>query len=119
MSFYANNNPQSALHPATLIHEGQLEKASDGYKHQTGHKELFQQEEWYRSERLPEPLRVRNKHCDSHTFICHEFIQALKERRRPLVHVAEALAYTVPGIVAHQSALRGGEKLKIRHYDVV
>jgi hypothetical protein len=27
----------------------------------------------------------------------------------------EAIAYTLPGIVAHESSLRGGEVLKIRH----
>jgi hypothetical protein len=29
------------------------------------------------------------------------------------VDISQALAYTVPGIVAHESALRGGELLKI------
>jgi len=29
------------------------------------------------------------------------------------IGIVEALAYTVPGIVAHESALRGGEQLKI------
>jgi len=29
------------------------------------------------------------------------------------VDVYEAVAYTVPGIVAHQSSLKGGEQLKI------
>jgi hypothetical protein len=33
--------------------------------------------------------------------------------RRPAVDIHEALAYTVPGIVAHESALKGGERLKI------
>lgn len=59
------------------------------------------------------------RHCHSHTFLCHEFIQALKQGRRPRVHIAEALTYTVPGIAAHQSALRDGERLKVRHYDVL
>jgi hypothetical protein len=30
--------------------------------------------------------------------------------------VYEAIAYTLPGIIAHQSALRGGEAMKIRDY---
>ncbi len=29
------------------------------------------------------------------------------------VNVWEAIAYTLPGIIAHQSALRGGEQMKI------
>ncbi len=45
--------------------------------------------------------------------LVHEFIAALVEGRRPAVDVYEAVAYTAPGIVAHQSALRDGETMKI------
>jgi hypothetical protein len=38
------------------------------------------------------------------------------ENRNPAVDVYEAIAYTLPGIIAHQSALRGGEVLKIKDY---
>jgi hypothetical protein len=38
-------------------------------------------------------------------------------RRRPAVDVYEAIAYTAPGIVAHQSALKGGERLRIPGFD--
>ena len=37
--------------------------------------------------------------------------------RPPVVNVYEALAYTAPGIVAHQSALKGGQQLKIPQFD--
>jgi len=33
------------------------------------------------------------------------------------VSIYEALAMTVPGIIAHQSALKDGETLKIPRYD--
>jgi len=33
--------------------------------------------------------------------------------RRPEIEIAEAWAYTVPGIVAHASALKDGESTKI------
>lgn len=49
--------------------------------------------------------------------LAHEFITAILENRRPLVDVYEALAMTVPGIVAHQSALKGGAALKIPQYE--
>jgi len=62
-------------------------------------------------------LRHNSGHHGSHTFITHEFIDALINERKPLVDVYEALAYTVPGIVAHESALRGGELLKITQFD--
>jgi predicted dehydrogenase len=67
-------------------------------------------------ERLPAPLRVRTGHGNSHTFLTHEFVSAVLENRQPSVDIWEAIAYTLPGIVAHQSALRGGELLKIRDY---
>jgi hypothetical protein len=47
----------------------------------------------------------------------HEFVSAILEDRQPAVNVYEALAMTVPGIVAHQSALKDGESLKIPQFD--
>jgi len=55
-------------------------------------------------------------HGGSHGYLCNEFIMALLERRTPLVHIAEALNMTVAGIVAHISALKDGELLKIPQY---
>ena len=65
---------------------------------------------------LPEPLRHNSGHDGSHSFLTHEFIDALAHSRRPAIDIHEALAYTVPGIIAHQSALKGGELLKIPQY---
>jgi predicted dehydrogenase len=67
-------------------------------------------------ELLPEPMRVKTGHGNSHTFLTHEFVRAIIEDRHPTVNAWEAVAYTLPGIVAHHSALRGGELLKIRDY---
>lgn len=67
-------------------------------------------------EKLPESLRVQSGHGGSHTFITHEFVSAIIEDRLPAVNAWEAVAYTAPGIVAHQSALRGGEPMKIKDY---
>lgn len=55
-------------------------------------------------------------HGGSHGPLMHEFVSAILEDREPLVDVYEALAMTVPGIVAHESAMRGGERLKIPQY---
>jgi hypothetical protein len=65
------------------------------------------------TDRLPAPLRHNSGHQGSHTFLTHEFVSALKEGRAPTVDIYEALSYTVPGIVAHQSALNDGESMKI------
>ena len=67
-------------------------------------------------ELLPEPLRHESGHGGSHTFLTDEFTMAVLEKRRPAVDVHEALAYTVPGFYAHQSALEGGTMLKIPDY---
>ncbi len=55
-------------------------------------------------------------HGGSHGYLMNEFVTAILERRRPRVDVALALNMTVAGIVAHQSALKGGEWLKIPQY---
>jgi len=67
-------------------------------------------------DRLPEPLRIKTGHGNSHAFITHEFISAIIEDRHPEVNVWEAIAYTMPGVLAHQSALAGGARMKIRDY---
>lgn len=67
--------------------------------------------------RLPEPMRVDSAHGGSHPFLCHEFIAALVQERRPAIGLKEALALTVPGIVAFESARRDGERLKIPSFE--
>ena len=52
-------------------------------------------------------------HGGSHGPLMNEFITAILQNREPLVNVREALAMTIPGIIAHQSALKDGERLKI------
>jgi hypothetical protein len=48
----------------------------------------------------------------------HEFVAAILADRKPLVDIAQALNMTVAGIVAHQSALRNGELMKIPQYRI-
>lgn len=55
-------------------------------------------------------------HGGSHGLLMQEFIYSILDDRPPLIDVYEALAMTVPGIVAHQSALRGGERLPVPVY---
>lgn len=75
--------------------------------------EDYQQTEWWRTPMLPETLRHPSGHDGSHTFIVHEFVESIVEKRPPAIGVYEALAMTVPGIIAHQSALRGGKQMEI------
>ena len=57
-------------------------------------------------------------HGGSHGHLMNEFVAAILEDRQPLVNIAWALNMTVAGIVAHQSALKGGELLKIPIYAI-
>lgn len=55
-------------------------------------------------------------HGGSHGYLMSEFVEAILVDRAPLVGIAQALNMTVSGIVAHQSALKDGELLKIPQY---
>lgn len=68
-------------------------------------------------ERPPLPPGVAGGgHGGSHGHLTNEFIDAILRDRKPWVDVAQSLNMTVAGIVAHQSALRDGELLKIPQY---
>lgn len=68
-------------------------------------------------ERPPLPPGVQpGGHNGSHGYLTNEFVEAILLDRKPLVDVAQALNLTVAGIVAHQSAMRNGELLKIPQY---
>ena len=67
--------------------------------------------------RPPLPPKVdAGGHGGSHGYLMNEFITAILEDRKPLVDVALALNMTVAGIVAHQSAMKDGERLKIPQF---
>jgi predicted dehydrogenase len=55
-------------------------------------------------------------HGGSHGYLCHEFVSSILQDRKPMIDVTLALNMTVAGIVAHRSALRDGELLKIPQY---
>ena len=57
-------------------------------------------------------------HGGSHGHLMNEFVTAILQDRKPLVDIALALNLTVAGIVAHQSALRDGELMKIPHFKI-
>lgn len=115
MSFYAPH--PNGLGPVIIRAGEQMEKDDAGFERKAPSFEQYKQPQWWKTDALPEPLRHESGHEDSHTFLTHEFIDALVHGRRPAVDVYEALAYTVPGIIAHQSALKKGEQLKIPQYN--
>ena len=70
-------------------------------------------------ERPPLPRGVdAGGHGGSHGPLTNEFVTAILQDRKPLVDVVAALNMSVAGIVAHQSALKDGELLKIPQFVV-
>lgn len=116
MSFFCAH--PNGVGPVIVRAGSQKEKDSGGFERQLAAFEPYEQPDWWKTEMLPEPLRHDSGHHGSHTFLTHEFIDSLVKGRKPAVDVHEALAYTAPGIVAHQSALKNGEQLKVPSFDV-
>ena len=56
-------------------------------------------------------------HGGSHGYLTDEFVTAILQNREPMIDVNQALNMTVAGIVAHQSALKDGELLKIPQFN--
>jgi len=112
---YIMERPEKS--PNTVVQisrDGKTVIDENGYPEGKVNIEAFKQPNYM--ERLPESMRVRSGHGGSHTFIVHEFVSAIQEDRHPAVNIWEAIAYTAPGIIAHQSALKGGEPMKIKDY---
>ena len=59
------------------------------------------------------PIRHVAGHGGSHPFLVHEFVSSIVEGRPPAIDAPIAAAWTAPGIVAHESALRGGARLAV------
>lgn len=92
-------------------------KDDAGFQIKTNVTEKYTPTKWWKTDLLPEPLRHDSGHDGSHSFITHEFIDALINNRQPSVNIYEALAYTAPGIIAHESAPKDGEFMKIPNFD--
>ena len=103
----------NGLGPVIVRSSAQTEKDSGGFERQLPAFEPYPDPKWWATDLLPASLRHNSGHEGSHTFITHEFVEAVLAGRKPTVDVSMAIALTAPGIVAHQSALRGGEQLKI------
>lgn len=63
---------------------------------------------------LPEALASDlGGHGGSHAYLADEFVTACADGRTPKVNAWEAVRYVAAGVMAHKSALRGGELLKV------
>jgi len=52
-------------------------------------------------------------HGGSHPHLVHEFVSALKEKRQPFPNHIQAANWTCTGILAHESAMKGGEPMRL------
>ena len=64
--------------------------------------------------RIPPEIRsLPNGHEGSHHFLVDDFVMAVATNSLPSVNAWVAARFTLPGIVAHESARRNGERLPI------
>jgi len=115
MSFFSQD--PRGIGPVIMRAGSVTEKDDGGFIRTLAPMENYDQPQYWKTDLLPKSLRFDSGHGQSQTFLTHEFIDALVNNRVPTVNIYEALAMTVPGIVAHESAMRGGERLKIPSFD--
>ena len=96
MSFFFPH--PNGLGPIIVRSGQQTEKDSGGFVRQLSPFEHYEQPQWWKTDMLPEPLRHDSGHEGSHTFLTHEFIDALLQRA-----------------AADRRRLRGGRLHRARH----
>ena len=67
-------------------------------------------------ERVPESYREiprTNGHMASHQLLIDDFCTAVANRKMPYVNAWRAARYTIPGLIAHESAKLGGALLDV------
>lgn len=65
--------------------------------------------------RLPKTMRNTSKfsHYNSHPFLVDDFVRAVMSGKLPPNNAWDSARYMIPGLIAHESALRGGELMDI------
>ena len=54
-----------------------------------------------------------NGHMGSHKFLVDDFLKAVDQNKQPVLNAWRAARYTVPGLVAIESAKQGGIPLEV------
>jgi predicted dehydrogenase len=98
-----------------LIHEGGRVFGEKGFMLETKYRGSMKNLPDIRRPALP-PGMPAGGHGGSHGPLANNFIESILLDRIPLVNIYQALSMTVPGIVAHQSALKDGETMKVPQY---
>jgi hypothetical protein len=55
-------------------------------------------------------------HGGSHPHLVHEFVSALVEDRDPFPNAVQSANITCAGILAHQSAMNGGDRIRLPEF---
>ncbi|MFM8878665.1 MAG: gfo/Idh/MocA family oxidoreductase, partial [Verrucomicrobiota bacterium] len=55
-------------------------------------------------------------HGGSHPHLAHEFVMSVIEDRPSFPDLHQSVNWTLVGILAHESAMRGGEKLHLPNF---
>ena len=114
MSFYAE---YKGVDTHQVLASEKLGTDDGGFRITEPEMKPYKQPLWWETDMLPKSLHHESGHGGSHTFITHEFVDAIINNRQPEVNIYEALAYTAPGIIAHASALKNGEYMSIPDFD--
>lgn len=69
-----------------------------------------------RSQLPKEFLGLSNGHGGSHQFMVDDFVMDAVGARKAPMNVIDAARFTIPGVLAHQSAQMSGQKLQIPQY---
>lgn len=67
----------------------------------------------YRDALPPALMNDLGGHGGSHAYLADEFVMSICEGRSPKVNAWEASRYVAAGVMAHKSAVKGGELLKV------
>jgi len=105
---YAHLLPEEIQHFTTKtfldLPEYQHLASSDGADHDGTHSHL-----------VTDPGSLEG-HGGSHPHLVHEFVSALVEDRDPFPNAVQSANYTCVGILAHESALKGGEMIPLPEF---
>lgn len=63
--------------------------------------------------RVETHLNRKDAHDGSHPHLVHEFVSSIFEERQPWPNGNTTASWTAAGICAHESAMKGGERIEI------
>jgi hypothetical protein len=64
--------------------------------------------------RLPEQFApISSGHRGVHKFLVDDFVKAVTTNKLPPNHAWAVARYNIPGLIAHESAIRDGESLSV------